>query len=190
MNAVVSLALVVFAGTAILSRTGKIQLVPMRSGSMRPVVDAGDLALLVPKAAKDIKVGDVIAFIPPKKADTDRYVHRVIEVVGFDPQPTVITKGDANPVADPWGAIRLNKPTVWTYKTMIPRGGYLIYSLKTTFWRRAMILIGAGCLLLPMLRSIWAPKPKATPQAETATDALGSDGNAPASRADSLAGES
>ena len=60
------------------------------SGSMKPTLKVNDLILV--KKQKDYKVDDVITF----KLDNDYITHRIIETN----KTRVVTKGDANNVAD------------------------------------------------------------------------------------------
>lgn len=62
------------------------------SGSMRPVMDAGDIAIITDVPADSIEQGDIIQF------RTERYtvIHRVIELQEGGDSKLFITKGDAN----------------------------------------------------------------------------------------------
>lgn len=70
------------------------------TGSMRPDYPPGSLVVVKPQTVSSIHVGDVITYqIESGKAGV--VTHRVIEVQkGPDGQPTFITKGDNNNVAD------------------------------------------------------------------------------------------
>ena len=82
-------------------------LLVVKSGSMEPVIHAGDIIITVPVQPSEIKAdpkyGDVIVFFKPPYYGDSRYliVHRAVDVVedGF------ITKGDANAVVDPWSPV-------------------------------------------------------------------------------------
>lgn len=75
----------------------------VKSGSMEPVINVGDIIITVPVQPSEIKAdpkdGDVIVFFKPPYCGDVRYliVHRAIGVTeeGF------ITKGDANSMPDP-----------------------------------------------------------------------------------------
>lgn len=75
------------------------QALTVLSGSMQPSLSAGDLIVITPVAAEEIRTGDVVTLMP--LPDDPRLVtHRVIGL-GSGPQGiTVITKGDANDAAD------------------------------------------------------------------------------------------
>jgi signal peptidase I len=79
------------------------------SGSMTGSYDRGSLVLADVVPVDDLKVGDVITYMPP--AGDHLITHR-IAWVGRDQAGSRLfrTKGDANPVADPW-TFRLDQPT-------------------------------------------------------------------------------
>ena len=89
------------AGVAVLAagigfRVADFHVQTVLSGSMRPTVSPGDLAITqgVPKGS--LRVGDVIVFTPPD--GTQPVLHRIASREG----DVLTTKGDANSVADPW----------------------------------------------------------------------------------------
>jgi signal peptidase len=67
------------------------------SGSMEPVLDVGTLIVARPVDAGGVAVGDVIVFTNPAEP-TQRVVHRVVGETADGWR----TRGDANPVEDPW----------------------------------------------------------------------------------------
>lgn len=102
----------------------------VRSGSMSPAMPAGSLAVAVPIAPEDVKVGDIITFKPPpdptiKNPDVT-VSHRVVEVQNEEGL-YFVTKGDANeepdsfllPAANVQGKVIFN----------IPRLGYVTNSI-------------------------------------------------------------
>jgi len=80
----------------------------VRSSSMEPAMPAGSLAVMLPVDAKDVKVGDIIAFDPPWDPNPDVTVsHRVIGVY-YDEDILFDTKGDATEDSDPYYIPALN----------------------------------------------------------------------------------
>ena len=71
------------------------------SGSMVPVIDPGDVVLVVPVQTDAIKVGEIIEYRNTK--ENINIVHRVIAITGNASNMFFITKGDANgsPDSDP-----------------------------------------------------------------------------------------
>lgn len=71
------------------------------SGSMSPAVDTGDMVVIVPQKAEDIKVGQIVAFNDPNGSDK-LYQHRVQYVGESGNTIQVVTKGDANKSGEKW----------------------------------------------------------------------------------------
>jgi signal peptidase I len=70
----------------------------VRSGSMAPGLEAGALVVATPVGPSDVEVNDVIVFRPASAGET-LMVHRVVAVKAAP--LSFVTKGDANPGADP-----------------------------------------------------------------------------------------
>jgi signal peptidase I len=93
--------LVLAAGVAVLAvgiafRVADFHVQTVLSGSMRPTVSPGDLAITQGVPMSSLRVGDVIVFTPP--TETQSVIHRIASLDGN----VITTKGDANSVADPW----------------------------------------------------------------------------------------
>lgn len=71
------------------------------SGSMSPAVDTGDMVVIVPQAAEDIEIGQIVAFNDPNGTG-DLYQHRVQYVGESGNTIQVVTKGDANVSGEKW----------------------------------------------------------------------------------------
>ncbi len=75
--------------------------VPVAGGSMRPVLQPGDLVTLRGVEPSELKKGDIIAFQTPESARRrfglpESIVHRIIKVEKFDTGVQFQTQGDAN----------------------------------------------------------------------------------------------
>ena len=83
------------------------------------------LAEVVPVA--DLKVGDVITYTPPRGSGPDGLVTHRIASIGRDDQGGRVfrTKGDANPVADPW-TFSLDSATQARVRYGIPYAGHAL----------------------------------------------------------------
>jgi len=68
------------------------------SGSMRPVLEVGDIAITVQVRADKLRVGDVIQY--RKRGDPAPTMHRIIEIDRKGGAITIVTKGDANNAPD------------------------------------------------------------------------------------------
>ncbi len=70
----------------------------VRSPSMAPALDVGDLVVVERVAAADVRPGDVIAF---QVGSGTTVTHRVVSLTATDEGPVFATQGDANGVPDP-----------------------------------------------------------------------------------------
>lgn len=120
------------------------------SGSMTPAYSRGTLVLARPVPVRDLGVGDVITFAPPGR--TSLVTHR-IATVSVDPsgRKVLMTKGDANPVADPW-RIAMPRGSAPRARIGVPYAGYGVALLADRAVRLGLIgvpalLIGAGALI-------------------------------------------
>lgn len=112
----------------------------VQTGSMEPLVSAGDVVLVVPDDA--IGVGDVVAFTDPLRPDRD-VLHRVTEV---DAQGMLVTKGDSNDVVDPW---LVDPATVIGTQTMsVPAVGFVVTVVSSEVGIFLFLFLPALVLLL------------------------------------------
>ncbi len=114
-------------------------LLVVKSGSMRPVIEVGDIIIVTPVSLNEIKAGpvdgDVIVFYRPgeKGRGNSIIVHRAVAEVGGG----FVTKGDANSQVDYWSPVPPDhilgrwtglKIPYWTglgYLSLFLRGEYL-----------------------------------------------------------------
>ncbi|MEM3833173.1 MAG: signal peptidase I [Thermoprotei archaeon] len=73
----------------------------VESGSMSPTLEKGDLIISVGVNTSNLKVGDIILFKSPLNPNII-IVHRIIEIDNTGNTILIKTKGDNNPIADPW----------------------------------------------------------------------------------------
>src|ERR671930_631552 len=113
------------------------------SGSMRPTLGVGSLAVDRVVPASSVRVGDVITFNDPYIKGR-LVTHRVVQIVKTKHGLAYRTKGDANAARDPW-AIKLNDK-VGRVAFDVPVAGYVLYYAHT----REVIsgLIGTSAVLL------------------------------------------
>jgi signal peptidase I len=126
--------------------------VAVYSGSMRPTLGVGSLAVDKVVDAHSVRVGDVITFNDPYVKGR-LVTHRVAQIVRAKHGLAYRTKGDANAARDPW-AIRLNNQ-VGRVAFDVPVAGYVLYYAHTREVRSALICIVAALLLLGLMRKIW-----------------------------------
>jgi signal peptidase I len=149
----VMLGVFVLVGTTVIGEAaGWWRLDVVLSGSMRPTFAPGDLLILKPEPLRDVRVGQIVAFVPPGRNYVE--THRVIEVQRVKGETIVRTKGDANNVADPWHAV-LDPPKVWYVDHVIPHAGFLTEWAKSKGARIAVIALVVGLFLVYALGRIW-----------------------------------
>lgn len=154
--------LVVFAGllvaSAVIVNLEHLKFQPVLSGSMRPGVQPGDLAIVRPVQTDRLRVGEVIAYLPPGQSTP--VIHRIISVTPAG----IVTKGDANSVADPWGRVKPQSSTVARLVAVVPKVGFV------TDVRR-QLLVGSGVIVLvALMLALWSRSRKAD-NATASTDA-------------------
>src|SRR5438067_11228392 len=119
--------------------------VAVYSGSMRPTLGVGSLAVDKVVDAHSVRVGDVITFNDPYVKGR-LVTHRVAQIVPTKHGLAYRTKGDANAARDPL-AIRLNNQ-VGRVAFDVPVASYALYYQYSREVSTALIRIGAALLLL------------------------------------------
>jgi signal peptidase len=146
-----ALALLVLAPAAI-----GLQRYVIVSGSMAGSYDRGSLVLADVVPVRDLRVGDVITYRPPATSGVDHLVtHRIAEA-GSDHTGVRVfrTKGDANPVADPW-EFSLTRDHQARVVAGIPYAGYALAALSDRDLRMAVIGVPALLIALVSLLGTW-----------------------------------
>jgi len=144
-----AVAFAVFYGALIV---GGYRPVAVYSGSMRPTIPVGGLAVDRTIPARDVRVGDVITFDDPYVKGR-MVTHRVVSVIPTAQGLAYRTKGDANPARDPW-TIRLNGQ-VGRVAFSVPAAGYVLVYAHTREVRSALICLASLLVLVGLLRRIW-----------------------------------
>ena len=125
------------------------------SGSMEPAIHTGSVAIDVPIAAQDVKVGDVITFVRPDNQN-ELVTHRVIAIETGPSGRQWITRGDANSVADPWRVAAAGAG--YKYVFSIPYFGFVLVWLQSPIGRLLFLVIPAAALGLLTLYELWWPR--------------------------------
>jgi signal peptidase len=123
------------------------------SGSMTGTYDKGSLVVDEVVPAGDLKVGDVITYMPP--AGDHLITHR-ISWIGHDASGARLfrTKGDANPVADGW-TFRLDRPTQARVRFGVPYAGYALMALGRRDVRMLVIAFPALLIAGFSMAALW-----------------------------------
>lgn len=130
--------------------------VAVYSGSMRPTLGVGSLAVDRVVPASSVRVGDVITFNDPYTKGR-LVTHRVAKIIPTNHGLAYRTKGDANPARDPW-AIRLNDK-VGRVAFDVPVAGYVLWYAHTRELRALLLVVFAVFVLTAVLRRIWRSEP-------------------------------
>ena len=130
----------------------------MLTGSMAPLINAGDVVVSVPKPVGSLKTGDIITYGIPVQ-DHRVETHRIIEIIRNDNGTTAVrTKGDANNVSDPWTAA-LQGGTVHVHAATIPYLGTAIRTLREPVLLQSLMYGAPAVLVTIILLSIWKKEP-------------------------------
>jgi signal peptidase len=130
--------------------------VAVYSGSMRPTLGVGSLAVDRVVPASSVHAGDVITFNDPYVKGR-LVTHRIAKIVPTKHGLAYRTKGDANAARDPW-AIQLND-RVGRVAFDIPLAGYVLWYAHTREIRSLLLIVFMVIVLGGALRRIWRSEP-------------------------------
>lgn len=112
------------------------------SGSMRPVLEPGDLIITKDIEPEKVNKGDVITY----RGSTEVLVtHRVIDITEKNGELAFQTKGDANNTED--SGLVLPEQLVGQLILNIPRGGYIVNFIRSPIGFILLILVPIFFLL-------------------------------------------
>jgi len=116
------------------------------SGSMEPTIKTGSI-ILVKKRTKQTKIttGEIITFKMPYNEQI-LVTHRIIEIINNNEQLFYTTKGDANPVKDPWIIDKNSIVSVYSGVT-IPFIGHIYKEIHSNFIIYFLLII-LGLILI------------------------------------------
>jgi signal peptidase I len=126
------------------------------TGSMRPTLNPGDVAVLTPERPSDLKKGQIVAFHPPGEPRLT-VIHRAFAIDRSSDKVIIQTKGDANNATDQWRAHIVGN-TVWNEALKVPAVGYLAVWSKQRLARIAVLSVVVLLLVSLLLGSIWRPR--------------------------------
>jgi signal peptidase I len=129
------------------------------SGSMRPTISPGDVAVTQAVPVSSLKVGDIIVFYPPG-VTAEPVMHRIVSI----DNGLIKTRGDANNVEDPW-QVTLRGTTAYRMVAVVPFLGWLI-ELQRPALIVAGLLLGLA-LLLEIRKEVRGRKTRARSEPQT-----------------------
>lgn len=133
----------------------------MKTGSMRPAINPGDLILVNAIQPKNVRVGDIITFQRPGEAD-EIFTHRVAKISYSDAAIAFETKGDANKTADTW-TVTYSGPA-WRLAHTIRHGGIVLHVAQGNSSRR-IIAASVFVIVLALMWPVIVGEPSARPAA-------------------------
>ncbi len=146
ITAIAAVCLALGAATIIPAALG-LQHYVIVGGSMTGTIDRGSVVFDEAVPVASLRVGDVITYTPPAKADSTPFVtHRIASIKKARGGERLFhTKGDANNAPDPW-SFTLDQPTQAKVVGHVPYLGYAFAALEIRWVR--MLLIGIPALLI------------------------------------------
>ncbi|WP_341924166.1 signal peptidase I [Nocardioides psychrotolerans] len=113
-------------------------------GSMEGTYDLGSVVFEEVVPTSELKVGDVITYVPPAESGiTTLVTHRIVDIDG----DFYRTQGDANPGVDPW-TFQLTAETQPRAVAHVPYVGFAFMALADRGTRMAVIGIPAALIAL------------------------------------------
>src|SRR5664280_1441583 len=143
--AVLLVAVLAAVGVASLALVrGTWMVTPILSGSMRPGLSVGGVAISERVPVDRLAVRDVIVFQRPDNP-SEQVVHRIVQVVGGSSALSqIITQGDANTERDPW-TLTIRGDYAYRVRWSLPLIGYVVVAFQN---HRGFALLGAGIVLI------------------------------------------
>ena len=126
-------------------------------GSMGGTIERGSVAWAKEVPVKDLRVGDVITYEPPRGVGPEGLVtHRIVSIQHDDGtgRREFRTKGDANATADPW-TFTLDKPTQATVAFHVPHAGYVLAKASDRTFRTIVVALAALLIVIATLSKLW-----------------------------------
>jgi signal peptidase len=135
---------------------GVWRFVVIDTGSMRPVLNPGDVAILTSEPAANLHRGQIVAFHPPGEPGLT-VTHRAVSVEHTKNGVIIQTKGDANNARDQWRA-HIEGNTVWHEALKLPKFGYLAVWSQQRLVRFGLLSVIVILILSMQLGWIWRPR--------------------------------
>jgi signal peptidase I len=127
----------------------------VRSGSMTPAIETGDVVVTKPISPLSARVGDIVTFVDPEGTGK-LFSHRVQSVRTVGGEVAFVTRGDANTSTEHWRVPADGSIGEVVYR--IPKVGYALSYIDSGPARLALIAIPALLLLWAALVRIWRPE--------------------------------
>jgi signal peptidase len=130
--------------------------VTMLTGSMRPLIPPGAVAVDVREPVSALRAGQIISFHAPE-AGNPVVTHRVVSVQRRNGQVLIRTRGIANSANDPWVAV-VHGNDIWRVRAVVPHLGDGIRLLRSRGIHLLVAWLVPAALLLWFLTGVWRPR--------------------------------
>lgn len=167
-HAIVGIATLALLALAVGPHVFGYRTVVMRTSSMEPVISPGDVVVISSEPVSALAIGQILTFAAPV-AGNPVYSHRVTSVRTSQGGTVVMTKGDANPVADPWQA-RISDARVWHVVQVVPWLGWVIAALHRPVVHVVSVWLIPVALCAEVLIRLWR-RPGSDPDARFVEEA-------------------
>jgi signal peptidase I len=135
---------------------GLLRFTVIDTGSMRPTLNPGDVAILTSEPAAGLRRGQIVAFHPPGEPHLI-VTHRAVSIERTRHGVIIQTKGDANNARDQWRAHIVGN-TVWHEAFKLPKFGYLAVWSQQRLVRFGLLSVIVILILSMQLGWIWRPR--------------------------------
>jgi len=125
----------------------------VRSGSMTPAIDTGDVVTVHPIAPASARVGDIVTFENHGKLTS----HRVRSMGASGNDMLFTTQGDANTGQEHW-KVPVNA-RIGRVLYRVPKLGFVVVQVQSPIGRFFLIILPALLLACSVLRKIWRDEP-------------------------------
>ena len=146
------------AALGIASYVADLHFQTVLSNSMQPTVSAGDVAVTQAVPFDSVEVGDVITFQPPARSEP--VLHRVTSLR----DGVMTTRGDANPVDDPWH-LSPSGTTAYRLVAVVPAIGW-VTQVQRPLLVIAGLLLGLA-VLLELRKGVGSRATRSQPQSQS-----------------------
>ncbi|MGE5407991.1 MAG: signal peptidase I [Syntrophothermus sp.] len=127
----------------------------MRSGSMTPAIETGDVVVTEPISPLSAEVGDIVTFVDPEGTGK-LFSHRVQSIRAAGDVVHFVTRGDANTSVERWSVPADGSVGKVLYR--VPKLGYAIVWAGTPEGRIGLIVVPALLLCWTAMARIWRPR--------------------------------
>jgi signal peptidase len=144
-------------------------------GSMSGAFERGSVVFSRTVPAEDLRVGDVITYLPPPSSGvSDLVTHRIVGIGTDDVGRQVLrTQGDANPDPDPW-RFTLTDDEQAVVAFHVPYAGHALIALADRDTRILLVGVPAGLVgLVSLGQLVGALRSRSRSSTGTATAAAG-----------------